>query len=149
MSEEPSPSFRQALRQVEFWLLLLATLLSTSIWAPNAMADDCAHTPGAAYSALRHGCINLYDDAVRLDDVRIGRAGPELSAYVVFVKENQPATAELYLPPAFTAIPLPVASGRDTEIWENASYKLSRWKHTYKLETFIGGDVLFMGEVSK
>ncbi len=122
-----------------------ATAQTPPVVGADRDPHGCIGSAGYTWSQVRHKCLRLFEDGIRLNPVRKGAA--IISAFVLFASDDDTKVAELFLPGQHGSILLRAVPGNGAGLWRNRAYKLSQWKGMYMLDT-VRGRALYQGSVA-
>ena len=103
-------------------------------------AHGCKGSAGYTWSSVRKDCIQLHQDAIRLEDQ--GENGSKtVSAFVVVADDDR--MAELFYPGAPEPFLMKQVPDSGAGTWRYGDYTLTQWKGMYTLE--LGKQTIFQG----
>ena len=127
-------------------LMVLALLTGSALAAPPMIggqrdAHGCLAPAGYTWSELRHTCLRLFEDGIRLDPVR-PRGSAVISAFVLFEHGGDSSHAELFVPSSKGSVLLVTRQmpGGPAK-WQGGGYGLARVNGV--LELSRGGKLLY------
>ena len=83
-------------------------------------ADGCISAAGETWSQLKQNCIQVFDQALRLDPVNVKENEAVFSAFILFNEEKN--KAELFLPHTKSTS---ILKNKEEGIFENETYKFN------------------------
>lgn len=109
----------------------------------DADAHGCKGSAGYQWSKVKHTCIRVFEDGIRLNP-KVDTASATLSAFVVFKSQEIQDTAELFLPNDNSQL-LVQDKTNGAGKWGNNKYQLTQWKGMYTLETISHKAIIYQG----
>lgn len=110
-------------------------------------AHGCKASAGYQWSQVKHNCIRLFEEGIRLNP-KPDTASQSISAFVVFKSQDVQDTAELFLPNDSSQY-LVQDKTNGAGKWTNTKYQLTQWKGMYTLETLSPKAIIYQGAVVK
>lgn len=113
----------------------------------DANAHGCKGSAGYQWSKVKHTCIRVFEDGIRLNP-KVDTASATLSAFVVFKSQEIQDTAEVFLPNDSSQL-LVQDKTNGAGKWTNTKYQLTQWKGMYTLETTSPKAIIYQGAIVK
>ncbi len=123
------------------------TPTTASMVGNDVDAHGCKGSAGYQWSQVKHNCIRLFEEGIRLNP-QPDTASQSISAFVVFKNQDVQDTAELFLPNDSSQL-LVQDKTNGAGKWINNKYQLIQWKGMYTLETISPKAIIYQGAVVK
>jgi hypothetical protein len=110
-------------------------------------AHGCLTGAGYQYSKLRHKCLRIFEDSIRLDPVAAALP-QQFAAYIVFKAKPATGDAELFMPAKSGPTRMAVVKTAEGPQWKAKGLALKFKNRLYQLED-AKGQLLYQSPAAK